>query len=102
MSQAVCDSSHKYTQQGVKLLSSATTEKSVEAGVSRTFYEISVKRQAAGPRAGSSLTLEGCDEVTVTEPECPPTHVGRIMTRVGRLVTLSLRRVAPGLRPGPD
>ena len=31
------DSSHKYTSQGVKLLSSATTEKAAERGISRTF-----------------------------------------------------------------
>ena len=30
--------SHKYTPQGVELLSSATTEKAEEAGISRTFY----------------------------------------------------------------
>ena len=34
------DSSHKFTPQGVKLLSSATMEKAAEAlsGISRTFY----------------------------------------------------------------
>ena len=31
-------SSHKYTPQGVKLLYSATTGKTAEAGISRTFY----------------------------------------------------------------
>ena len=35
---SACDLSQKYTQQGVKLLSSATKEKAAETGVSRTFY----------------------------------------------------------------
>ena len=34
----VSDSSHEYTPQGVKLLSSTSTEKAAEAGIIRQFY----------------------------------------------------------------
>ena len=65
------DSSHKYTSQGVKLLSSATTEKAAERGISRTFgsgnepsteLKLGVAAQPARGRRAWAIPAAGSSE----------------------------------------